>query len=82
MQISVEISLYPLADNYLEEILKTITRLAEASDVKVKTNDMSTQLSGEFEAVMSLLKAEIFTTFSHTDKAVFVCKILNKDIDL
>ena len=82
MRISVEVSLYPLADSYLDTIKATIARLAEAADVTVKTNAMSTQLNGEFEAVMALLQSEILQTFQKTDKAVFVCKFLNSDIAL
>ncbi|MBE1298825.1 MAG: hypothetical protein GJ680_02795 [Alteromonadaceae bacterium] len=82
MQISVEMSLYPLDDAYLEIITKTVERLAKASNVKVKTNNMSTQLTGEFDDVMSLVKDEVLQTFQETEKAVFVCKILNKGIDL
>ena len=82
MKISVEVSLYPLADGYLDIIKATVARLAEAQDIKVKTNSMSTQLTGEFEAIMSVLQSEILQTFQNTDKAVFVCKFLNSAIEL
>lgn len=82
MQISVEVSLYPLADSYLEEIQATVERLGQCEGVKVKTNDMSTQISGEFEDVMRVMQEEIYATFSSSDKAVFVCKFLNKAIAL
>ena len=82
MKISVEVSLYPLADGYLDIIKSTVNRLAEAKDIKVKTNAMSTQLTGEFESIMSLLQSEILQTFQKTNKAVFVCKFLNSSIDI
>lgn len=82
MKISVEVSLYPLADGYLDIIKQTVQRLAEADGIAVKTNAMSTQLTGEFEAVMAVMQSEILQTFQNTNKAVFVCKFLNSDIAL
>lgn len=82
MKISVEVSLYPLADGYLDVIKATVERLAQANGVKVKTNGMSTQLTGEFEAIMQVMQSEILQTFQTTDKAVFVCKFLNSAIEL
>lgn len=82
MKISVEVSLYPLADGYLGIIKSTVERLAQANGVQVKTNSMSTQLTGEFDAIMSVLQSEILQTFQTTDKAVFVCKFLNSAIEL
>ncbi|MCC2604775.1 YkoF family thiamine/hydroxymethylpyrimidine-binding protein [Planctobacterium marinum] len=82
MNISVEVSLYPLADGYLEIIKATVERLAQAQQVMVKTNAMSTQMTGEFDAVMAVLKSEILQTFQETNKAVFVCKFLNSDLEL
>ena len=82
MKISVEVSLYPLADGYLDIIKATVERLAQANDIQVKTNSMSTQLTGEFASIMSVLQSEILQTFQTTDKAVFVCKFLNSAIEL
>ena len=82
MKISVEVSLYPLADGYLDIIKATVERLAEAEHIAVKTNSMSTQLTGEFESIMKVLQSEILQTFQTTDKAVFVCKFLNSAIEL
>ena len=82
MKISVEVSLYPLADGYLDIIKATVERLSEAEEIAVKTNSMSTQLTGKFESIMKVLQSEILQTFQNTDKAVFVCKFLNSAIEL
>ena len=82
MKISVEVSLYPLSDDYLPVIQQVVKRLNAATNVKVKTNGMSTQLTGEFAAVMALLEQEIKTTFDQSEKAVFVAKFLNTELDL
>lgn len=80
MKIAVEVSLYPLHSDYLGEISEVVKRLNNAPDVQVVTNQMSTQVCGEFDAVMGLLNKEIYQQFEKSDKAVFVCKFLNKDI--
>ncbi|XOV78496.1 MAG: YkoF family thiamine/hydroxymethylpyrimidine-binding protein [Aestuariibacter sp.] len=82
MKISVEMSLYPLSDDFLDIITATIERLAKEANVTVHTNQMSTQITGEFDAVMSVVRSEVLATFQQHDKAVFVCKFLNKAIDL
>lgn len=82
MKVTVEMSLYPLADEYLPVIQKTVTRLNQNPNVKVRTNAMSTQISGEYETVMSLVQTEIRRTFETTGKAIFVCKFLSGELDI
>lgn len=82
MEISVEMSLYPLSDDFLEIITATVERLAKENGVRVHTNQMSTQITGEFDAVMNVVRAEVLQTFQQHQKAVFVCKFLNKAIEL
>ena len=80
MKVAVDISLYPLADNFIPPIQDVIERLNQHDGVSVVTNPMSTQLRGEFEDVMSALQQEVKTTFEQTPKAVFAIKILNNPI--
>lgn len=80
MRIAVDISLYPLDENFIPPIKDVIERLASHSSIEVVTNPMSTQLRGEFEPVMEALKKEIGTTFANTPKAVFALKILNNPL--
>ncbi|MCY7295283.1 YkoF family thiamine/hydroxymethylpyrimidine-binding protein [Alteromonas sp. a30] len=82
MKITVEMSLYPLATEYLPIIEKTVARLNAESDVTVVTNAMSTQISGDFEKVTALINREVKATFESTGKAVFVCKYLNGELNL
>lgn len=82
MKITVDISLYPLETDYLPIIKKTVERLNAEPDVTVKTNAMSTQISGDFEKVTELLNREIKSAFKATGKAVFVCKYLNGELDI
>jgi uncharacterized protein YqgV (UPF0045/DUF77 family) len=76
MKIGVEISLYPLRDEYIPPIRGFIERLNADGRFKVITNDMSTQLFGEYQDVMEALVREIRPTFERDGKAVFVMKVL------
>jgi hypothetical protein len=76
MNIGVEISLYPLHDDYIPPIRGFIDRLNADYQFKVITNDMSTQIFGPYEEVMSALTRELRPTFERDGKAVFVMKVL------
>ncbi|MCK7459728.1 YkoF family thiamine/hydroxymethylpyrimidine-binding protein [Idiomarina aminovorans] len=80
MQISVEMSLYPLADNYLETIQDFIERLNQHSELTVITNTMSTQVFGEMQEVMRILGEEMERLYQNVPANVLVCKFINKDL--
>jgi hypothetical protein len=76
MNIGVEISLYPLRNDYIPPIRGFIERLNADGRFKVMTNDMSTQVFGPYEDVMSALTREIKPTFENDGKSIFVMKVL------
>jgi hypothetical protein len=76
MNIGVEISLYPLRNEYIPPIRDFIERLNADGRFKVLTNDMSTQVFGRYEDVMDALTREIRPTFERDGKAIFVMKVL------
>jgi uncharacterized protein YqgV (UPF0045/DUF77 family) len=76
MDIGVEISLYPLKDEFIPPIAAFIKRLNTHAGLKIVTNSMSTQVFGEYGRVFAALNAECRRTFEATDKAVFVMKVL------
>ena len=80
MQLSVEISKYPLADDYIGPITGFIEQLNTYADVTVLTNTRSTQLFGEYEAVMQALQECIKWSFERYGKVVFVCKFIQGDL--
>ena len=80
MKVAVDISLYPLVDEFLPPIKDIVERLNDKSSVEVVTNAMSTQIRGEFDEVMAVLKEEIGETFEQCPKAVFAIKILNNPL--
>lgn len=80
MKVSVEISLYPLDQNYIPPIQGFIDRLHAYDELKVIGNTMSTQVYGEYARVLEILNTEMQRTHSSTPKAAFVMKVLNGDL--
>jgi len=77
MKIAVDISLYPLDKDFIPPIKNFIHRLNNYNSIEVITNNMSTQIIGEYEVIMSILNKEIRDTFEALPKAIFAVKILN-----
>ena len=80
MQASVDISLYPLADDYIPAIKEFIERVQQYPDVAVVRNDLSTQLYGDYEQLMDLLKVELRLSWEKYGKSIFVIKFLRDDL--
>jgi len=80
MRVAVDISLYPLQEDLIPPILDVINRLKTDKGLDVVTNPMSTQIRGDYDVIMDLLRTEIKTSFEALPKAVFVIKILNNPI--
>ncbi len=81
MRVAVDISLYPIADEFIPPIDDVIGRLNSHESLEVITNPMSTQVFGEYDVVMAALNREIKTTFESSPRAVFAIKILKKAKD-
>ena len=79
MQISIEISLYPLRENFISPIENFISRLKKYDSIEVRTNNMSTQLFGEFDDLIKILKVEMEKTFKNETNSAFNLKIVNGD---
>ncbi|MBH0061380.1 hypothetical protein I6E85_09440 [Pseudoalteromonas sp. NZS71] len=80
MKLSVEISKYPLHQDYIPFIQGFIDRLNEYDDLKVITNTLSTQIFGDYDLVMQVLNTEIRRSYEEFGKAIFVCKFLSGDL--
>ncbi len=80
MKISVEISKYPLDEQYISQIKDFIDRLNLHPEITVLTNTMSTQVFGQYDILMSVLNQEIKTSFENFGKMIFVCKFINADL--
>ncbi|MEX0287642.1 MAG: hypothetical protein AB3N14_00890 [Flavobacteriaceae bacterium] len=78
MNISVELTLSPLQDDFEPPIINFIKQL-RASGLKVIENPLSTQIYGEYHTVMRLLEAEIKEAFEAVDKGLLLMKIVKTD---
>ena len=80
MRVAVDISLYPLDQDFIPPIQDVINRLNAHAALEVFTNPMSTQIRGEYDVVMAALNQEIRVSFEQMPKAVFAIKILNNPL--
>ncbi|WP_299214544.1 hypothetical protein [uncultured Dokdonia sp.] len=78
MNISVELTFTPLQDNYEPAITAFIKQL-RASGFTVLENPLSTQVYGEYDAVMEMLTKEIKNSFSSIEIGLFQIKIVKTD---
>lgn len=80
MQLSVEISMYPLQEGYKEKIKDFLNELNQnAGSVEIRSSNMSTRLFGEYTAVTDLLNETMRYSMQRFGKIVFVCKYLQGD---
>lgn len=78
MKTSVEISYYPINEDYKPPINEFIEALKEYEEINVRENSMSTQVFGEYDDVMAAITKCIKDAFEMPD-SVFLLKILNMD---
>ena len=78
MKITIEMSLYPVCDNYLAIIKAFIAKLKTYDNISILCNNVSTQISGDYEVIMQLLNKEIKEIFLE-QRSVFVIKFLEGD---
>jgi len=78
MKISVELTLTPLQDDFEPPIINFIQKL-RASGLTILENPLSTQVYGEYDAVMNVLQNEIKETFENTEKVLLHMKIVKSD---
>jgi len=75
MQVSIEISLYPLVAEYKQPVLDFIDVL-EKSRFQVFKTALNTQIFGDYDEVMSFLTEQIKAVFLDQTKYVFTLKIV------
>ena len=79
--VSAELSLYPLTPDYEAPIKVFIRRLREQPGIEVATNGLSTQLTGEYGAVMQALTLAMAPTLQSEFSCSFVIKLLNVGVE-
>ena len=80
MKASIDISLYPLTEDYLPAIQTFISNLSQYDDIAITRNDLSTQIFGDYDRVMDILKQEIRLSWETYGKGIFVVKFLLDDL--
>ncbi|WP_422083188.1 thiamine-binding protein [Ulvibacterium sp.] len=78
MHISVELTFSPLQDDFEKHIINFIKKL-RASGLTILENPLSTQVYGDYDAVMAVLHAEIKVAFELMDKGLLYMKIVKSD---
>lgn len=78
MKISIEISYYPLRNEYRKPIKQFIEALKENEELVVKPNAISTHVFGDYDEVMQTVTRCMKKAFE-VPSSVFVLKILNLD---
>jgi uncharacterized protein YqgV (UPF0045/DUF77 family) len=79
MRVSVDISLYPLTEQYVEPILAFIDKLENNPKLNISRNNLSTQIFGEYRDVMDAMDTEIEAVFEQLPHSVFVLKMIGTD---
>lgn len=78
MNISVELTFSPLQNDFETHIINFIKKL-RASDLTILENPLSTQVYGDYNAVMNVLQNDIKEAFELMDKGLLYMKIVKSD---
>ena len=82
MRITVELSLYPLAPDFVGHITDFILELRREPGLELVTNQMSTQVRGEFDAVLAAVGRCTRAAMERVHPVVLVAKLLNADLNI
>jgi len=82
MRITAELSLYPLAPDFVGHITDFIVELRREPGLEIVTNQMSTQVRGEFDAVLAAVSRCTRASMERVHPVVLVAKFLNADLEI
>lgn len=82
MNIVAEMSLYPLKDGPIPTIIGFIKDMRAREGIEIVTNQLSTQVSGSFEAVTGAVNHCMRNAMADQDTVVLVVKYLNVEKEL
>lgn len=82
MNIVAEMSLYPLKDGPVPDIIVFIREMRKQEGIEIVTNQLSTQLRGEFEAVTGAINRCMRKVMGASNTVVLVVKYLNVDLEI
>ena len=78
MNVSIEITLMPLNNNY-KEVIKNFIMSLRNNEFKVFENPLSTQIYGDYDKIMNLLNSKIKSVFFENNGIMINLKIVNGD---
>jgi len=82
MKIVADMSLYPLKTGPIPDIIEFIEELQGQDGIQIVTNQLSTQLRGEFEAVTAAIANCMRKAMTASNTVVLVVKYLNIDAEI
>jgi uncharacterized protein YqgV (UPF0045/DUF77 family) len=82
MRVTAEMSLYPLAEQPIEKILEFIETVSADARLEVVVNQLSTQVRGELDVVMSTITEAARRSFATGVSQALVVKVLNADLPI
>jgi uncharacterized protein YqgV (UPF0045/DUF77 family) len=82
MNIVADMSLYPLKDGPVPTIIDFIEELRRQDGIEIVTNQLSTQLRGEFDAVTQAINNCMRKVMAAPNTVVLVVKYLNVDLEI
>jgi uncharacterized protein YqgV (UPF0045/DUF77 family) len=78
MDISVELTLTPLQDDY-ESVIKDFIKSLRKSEFKIIETPLSTQIYGNYNELMNFLNDNIYHTFLNSESIIMNMKIVKSD---
>lgn len=81
MRVSIDISMYPLNQDYIQPIQSFINSLKKYSEIEISENKMTTQVFGEYDATMEIVQREIKNSGMVDNKVVFTLKVIPFDVN-
>lgn len=79
MQVSLDISLYALQDDYKTPVDNFLAKIAQDKELTLVYNDLSTQIYGDYDRIMALMTQEMAEVFQHSPDTVFVLKLVGRN---
>lgn len=79
MKASIDISMYPLNQDYCQPIIDFIAAMKTHESVTVQENSMSTHIYGNYRDMMSMVTDEMEKVLTSIPETVFVIKLIGID---
>lgn len=79
MKASIDISMYPLKDQYCPAILAFIADLEKHPNIHIERNALSTQIFGDYRTLMNAVTEDVEKVLEQNPKTIFVIKLVGSD---